>query len=211
MAELLDILTDAEATLAALNVSTAGDHLASIQRMNSAVSGRLDELVGPVVNRTVTEYHDGGQATIWPRETPVSSVTTLRHWDGTTTTAYTEDTWGSAANANGFLVEQSGSYPHDARIYRRASGSNVLWPSGHRSIQLVYVAGRAATTAAVSARYKECAAEVIRRLWDREAGAWARGGEPFAEGAGPSMRFFKAFDHVIAEHLGDEMKPPGIA
>jgi hypothetical protein len=74
----------------------------------------------------------------------------------------------------------------------------------------VYVAGRAATTATVEDRYKECAAEVLRRLWDRESSAWSRGADPF--GADPvSSRFFKAFDYVVAEMLGDEMKLAGIA
>lgn len=205
----LDILTAAEAQTAAINAATG--HEDRVAQMNTAVSKRVDELVGPVVQRPVTEYHDGGCPAIRPRLSPVASVTTLKEWSGSTLTTLTEDTWGTAGNADGFLVEQSGSYPHDARIYRRSSGSNVLWPSGHRSLQIVYVAGRAADTASVAARYKEVAAECLRRLWDREASAWARGGDPFADGAGPSMRFHNVFDHVIREHLGDEMKPPAVA
>ncbi len=201
----LDILTDVEASQAASGVDTA--YLVDLSRMVTAVSVRIDELVGPVVNRAVTEYHDGG-GVIRPRQTPVSTVTTLKYWNGSTTTTYTADTWGQAGNANGYIIEKSGSYPHDAIIYRRSSGSSVAWPDGHRCIELVYVAGRAATTALVDARYKECAAEVLRRLWDREASGWARAADPF----GPdnvSGRFFKAFDYVVAEMLGDEMKVTG--
>ena len=204
----LDILTLGEAIRAALGVDTG--HEGDVARMVTAVSGRIDELVGPVVNRTVTEYHDGGSV-IWPRQTPVSAVTTLKHADGATVTTYTEDVWGSAGNADGFLVGQSGSYPHDVRIFRRSGGTNVAWPAGHSSLELVYVAGRAADTASVPERYKEVAIECMRRLWDREASAWARGSDPFVEGGGQSSRFFKVFDYVVAEHLGDEMKPPGIA
>ena len=203
----LDILTLAEAVRAALGVDTG--HEDDVARMVTAVSGRIDELVGPVVNRTVTEYHDGGSV-IWPRQTPVSAVTTLKHAAGATVTVYTEDTWGSAGNADGFLIEQSGSYPHDARVFRRSGSSYVAWLAGHRSVELVYVAGRAAATASVAERYKEVAIECMRRLWDREASAWARGSDPFVEGGGQSSRFFKVFDYVVAEHLGDEMKPPGV-
>ena len=210
MADLLDILTEAEAQRAALSSDTTG-HETQIARMVTAISTRIDEMCGPVVNRTVTEYHDGGLATIWPRQTPVSSVTTLEHWDGATTTTFTEDTWGTAGNVDGFLVEQSGSYAHDSRIYRRSSGSNALWPSGHRTIRLVYVAGRAATTDDVSAKFKECAADILRRAWTREAGAWARGGDPFLEAGAGTTGFFKAIDPMIAEWLRDELKPPGIA
>lgn len=203
----LDILTEFEASQAASGVDLAA--LAELPRMVTAVSARIDEIVGPVVNRTVTEYHDGG-GVIRPRQTPVSSVTTLKHWDNSTLTTYTADTWGVAGNTNGYIIEKSGSYPHDAVIYRRSSGSSVAWPEGHRCLELVYVAGRAATTAAVEDRYKECAAEVLRRLWDRESSAWARGADPFGDD-GVSRRFFKAFDYVVAEMLGDEMKLSGIA
>ena len=205
---ILDIINDVEAVKAALGVDVG--HEVDVARMVTAVSARIDELVGPVVNRSVTEYHDGG-GDIWPRQTPVSSVTTLRHADGATVTTFTEDTWGDAGNADGFVVVQSGSYPHDVRIVRRSSGSGTGWLSGHRSLQLVYVAGRAADTASVPARYAEVAVECIRRLWDREASAWTRSADPFVEGGGQSSRFFKVFDYVVAEHLGDEMKPPGVA
>jgi hypothetical protein len=207
---LLDILTTVEATRAALQSDTAGDHGEDIARMNTTVSGRIDKLVGPVVNRTVTEYHDGGVAAIWPRQTPLSTVTTLKEWDGSTLTTLTQDTWGTAGNTDGYLIEQSGSYAHDARIYRRSSGSNTHFVSGHRSIELVYVAGRAATTADVAEQYKECAAEVVRRLWDEYAGAWARGGDPFVDGgAMPGPR--KRLESIVANLLGDEMKPPAVA
>lgn len=206
----LDILTAAEAQTAALDADSG--HEAAIARMNTAVSVRIDELVGPVVKRAVTEYHDGGEQAIWPRQTPLATVTTLKEWDGSTITTLTEDTWGVAGNADGFVIEQSGAYPHDVAIYRRSAGDDAKFVTGHRAIQLVYQAGRAADTASVEARYKECATEILRRLWDREASAWARGGaDPFDPAAGASSRFFKAFDHVIAEHLGDEMKTPGLA
>ena len=204
----LDILTETEASQSASGIDTAlpSDSLA---RMVTAVSARIDELVGPVVNRAVTEYHNGG-GVIRPRQTPLASVTTLKYWDGTTQTSYTQDTWGVAGNADGFYIEQSGSYPHDVKIVRRSSGTSVDWPCGHQVLQLVYVAGRAATTAAVDARYKECAAEVLRRLWDRESSAWSRGADPFGDDL-VSRRFFKAFDYVVMEMLGDEMDRPGIA
>lgn len=204
----LDILTENEASQAASGVDTAllsGE----LTRMVTAVSARIDELVGPVVQRAVTEYHDGG-GVIRPRQTPTASITTLKHWDNSTLTSYTEDTWGVAGNADGFLVEQSGSYPHDVTIVRRSSGVSVDWPSGRRNLELVYVAGRAASTTAVDARYKEAAAEVLRRLWDRESSAWSRGSDPFDD-VTVSRRFFRAFDYVIQEHLGDELKPPGVA
>ncbi len=206
----LDILSATEASRAALGTDATA-HEEQIQRMISAISARIDEICGPVVEREVTEYHAGGREVIRPRQTPVSSVTTLRHWNGSSITVYTQDEWGEPPSADGFLLEQSGSYAHDARIVRQSSGTHVCWLDGHRSIELVYVAGRAADTDSVSPKFKLCAETILRRAWDREAGAWARGADPFQETAGGSSRFFKAIDPMVREFLADEMKPAAIA
>lgn len=210
---LLDILTSAEATRAALHGDAAGAHGEDIARMNTAVSVLIDELCGPVVHRTVTEYHDGGQSVIWPRQTPLSTVTTVKEWDGTTLTTLTADTWGTAGNADGYLIEQSGSYAHDARIYRRSSGSNAYFGTGHRSVELVYVAGRAATTADVSARFKEAAAAILRRMWKREGSSFAYTPDFYAntDEAAATMPFFRAVVPMVDEFLADERKPPSVA
>jgi hypothetical protein len=201
--DLLDILTEAEATRAAFGTEAAAQ-VDQIHRMNTAVSRRIDELVGPVVQRTVTEYHDGGTDVIYPRLYPVASVTSVTEWDGSAQTVLTADTWGVAGAASGFFLDVD-------RILRRSGGSAYRFTSGSQSVKLVYVAGRYADTAAVDARFKEAAAEVLRRLWNRESGAWARGSDPFQDDQGGSSRFFRAFDVVIAELLADELLPPAVA
>lgn len=216
MADTLDVLTLPEAYTAINDPTSAsaatGPNDEMLERFITTISNRLDELVGPIVNRTVTEYHNGGCAVIWPRQTPVSSVTTVTEFDGTTQTALTEDTWGSAGNADGFIVQQSDSYSHDAKILRRSGGSTYHFTYGVEAVRLVYVAGRAADTTAVPARFKMAAGAILRRLWDREAGAWARADNPFDPNAlAGSSRFFDAVTHVVNEQLGDEMKPPGLA
>lgn len=203
MADLLDLLTEAEGQRAAMGSNTPTTaHATVIARMVTAVSRRVDRLCGPVVHRTVTEYHDGGQSDIRPYRTPVASVTTLRHWDGTTTTAYTLDTWGTAANVNGFRVDRLG--PHGVRVVRRSGGTDTAWLSGVASIELVYVAGRYATTAAVDPLFKEAAAAIVRRLWQRESGSWARASDPF-DPEQPSGGFFRAVDPMVSEFLSAEM------
>lgn len=215
MAETLDVLTLPEAYTAINDPTSAsaatGPNDETLERFITAISNRLDEIVGPIVNRTVTEYHNGGSAVLWPRQTPVASVTTVTEFDGTTQTALTEDTWGSAGNADGFIVQQSDSYSHDTKILRRSGGSTYLFTSGADSVRLVYVAGRAADTASVPARFKMTAGAILRRLWDREAGAWARADNPFDPTVVTGSRFFDAVTHIVNEQLGDEMKPPGLA
>lgn len=208
----LDIISTAEARIAINMDADNTEHTAEIEQFVTAISRRFDEVIGPVVNRTVTEYHDGGVAAIWPRQTPVASVTTVKEWDGTTTTTLTADSWGTAGNTDGYLLEESGSYAHDARIFRRSGGSNALYGTGQRSIELVYEAGRAADTTSVDKRIKAAVGMVLRRMWKREAGMWAVA-PSFLDNTDPELGtvFFKAVDPMIAEMLPDETKPPAVA
>lgn len=213
MADLLDVLTLAEGKRAVSMASTNTEHEDKLKLFITGVSRRIDELVGPVVVRTVTEYHDGGTSKIRPRQTPVSSITTVKHWDGTTTTTYTADAWGSAANTDGYQLKQSGSYPHDAVVIARSSGTAVNFPSGSDAVQLVYVAGRAATTADVDERYKFVAGEILLRAWKPSSAAWSQTPD-FLQNVDAEITSVSRNPHiqaVIRDWLGDELKPPGIA
>lgn len=210
MADLLDILDEAEAKRAAFGTdAAAAAHTEQVARAITAVSRRIDALVGPVVQRTVTEYHNGGSGSIYPYKTPVVSVTTVTEWNGSTQTALTADTWGTAGAANGYATDGAG---HVFRILRQTSGYGSTFLAGDRSVRLVYEAGRFATTADVDPLFKEAAAEVLRRLWNREAGAWARGADPFDTGDGMgTSRLFRAVDYVVDELLAHEKPPPAVA
>lgn len=210
MADPLDILTEAEAIRAALGTDSAAvNHTEQIARMNTAVSRRIDEVVGPVVQRTVTEYRDGGCGSIYPHRTPVVSVASVTEWDGSAQTPLTADTWGTAGAADGYATDGTG---HGFRIIRQASGHRSVFRAGARSVRLVYAAGRFADTASVDPLFKEAAGEVLRRLWHREAGAWARGADPFDAGDGFSTtRLFRAVDFVVDELLAHEKLPPSVA
>ena len=212
MADTLDVLTLDEAK-AAINMTAANDqHEGELELFITAVSRRFDELIGPVVNRTVTEYHDGGVSIIWPYQTPVSTVTSLTEWDGSASTVLTADAFGVAGVTDGYLLESSPSYVHGTRLIRRSGGTNTYFTTGSRSIQLVYVAGRAATTEDVDSRIKAAAGMVLRRAWKREAGAWAQT-PTFLTNTEESVGtgFYKVVDPVVHEWLGDELKPPAIA
>lgn len=207
MADPLDILDEQEAKRAALGTDSAGgSHIDQIGRANTAVSRRIDALCGPVVAREVTEIHEVDGGVIWPHQTPVLSVTSVTEWDGTTQTALAADTWGSAGAANAYFVDGAG---HGVQVLRRSSGSAYRFGP---SVRLVYQAGRFGSTATVDELWKEAAAEVLRRLWNREAGAWARAADPFDAGDGMgTSRLFRAVDYVVDELLGHEKLPPGIA
>lgn len=198
MADLLDVISLGDGVMAALGVPAG--HEARIEPMITAVSRRIDALCGPVVQREVTEYHSGRSA-IFPYQTPIVSVTSLTAWDGNTSTVLAADVFG--VSHGDYRLNQSTGYPHGAPLYLRA-----YWGT---EVQLVYTAGRYATTASVDPLFKTAAEAILRRLWDREASAWARASDPFDETLATSSRFFNAVDHVVKELLGHEMRLPGVA
>ena len=214
MADTLDVLSLIEGYRAIADRTSAdsgtGPQDARLAQIITSVSRILDQEIGPVVNRTVTEEHPGLHTAIWPRQTPISSVTTLKEWDGTTLTALTEDTFGTAGADDGFKIVKTGGYAHGQRIERRSGG---LLAHFAREVQLVYVAGRAANTAAVDARIKEAASEILRRLNKREGGIWAASPDLLSnlDGGNVSPGFFRAVKPMIEETLHDEMKLPGLA
>ena len=172
-----------------------------------ALSLRIDELCGPVVIRTVTdERHDGGVFVIALRKSPASSVTSVTEYDVGVATVLTAE-MDATLPADGYVRERLGQVTF---INRRSSGYDYPFPHGRQNVKVTYEAGRHDTTAAVDAKFKMAASAILRRLWSREAGAWARGGNPFeADGMPPG--FFKAVDPMVQEFLSDEMRPPGMA
>jgi hypothetical protein len=196
----LDILTLDEAR-EAINVkdNTYDTRLTS---MNTAVSLRFDVLCGPIVDRSVTERHDGGNFTILPRSKPIESITSLTEYVQT--------------NAHVLTAETAGTVPPEAYlwesdlnvIYRRASGYDwVFWPS-RRNIVLVMVCGRAATTALVPPRFKEAAAITLAHVWRAEMGS---GNQTFGVETGTTFGPSFSIPNRARELVADEIAIPGIA
>ena len=172
-----------------------------------AISRRIDELCGPVVKRTITdERHDGGRHVIRLRHVPISSVTTVTEYDGTAATVLAEET-NETKPDDAYLVD-GGRYDRDLR--RRSGESDVNFAVGRRNVEVTYEAGRYADTASVDPKFKMTAAAILRRLWSREAGAWAAGGDPFAEAGQGQVRFHKTVDPMVREFLADELRPPAV-
>lgn len=204
-----DLLTLAEAKTALNLEASATTHDTELALWITAVSTRIDKLCAPVVIRTVTdETHDGGRSCIRLRKAPVSeasatTVTSVSEYDQTTLTALTAETNGSKP-AQAFAFDQVLGL-----LYRRSSGSDASFVSGRGNVLVTYQAGRYSATATVDALFKLAAGAILRRLWQREQGAWATGGDPFVESTGSG--FFNAVDPMVKELLGDELLPPGLA
>ena len=207
MADTLDILTLPEAKTAvnidALNV----DHDDEIAQHVTAISRIIDDECGPVVQRTITaELHDAGGARIYLRYAPVASVTTLREAAGSTITTLSSVAFGGTGD--GYSLK-------DGVLSRRVGGRVASWSYGD-TVEVTYVAGRYASTAAVDAKFKSAASAILRRLWKREAGAWAQSPEWFEQlGGGDASPigsgFFRVAKPIIDEMLWREQSMPGVA
>ena len=144
------------------------DQMARVAAYITAVSNRIDALVGPVVHRTVTgERHDPRGASIWLRRRPVASISSVTEYTAGVAAVLTAE---SLTVAGDYRVDQ---YEDDAtmlsgRLSRRSGFTNGWWMSG-RPVTVTYVAGRyATTTAAKDSRFYLAAVLTLKSLWRAE-------------------------------------------
>lgn len=142
-----DVVSLAETKLQLNMTDSASD--AELAVFISAASEAIEDYVGAVVNRAVTETFDGGTDQILLSKTPVVSVTSVT--DNGTVLAATS----YKASAAGVLSRVAGQ------------GRTPFQP-GVQSLVVVYVAGRAADTASVPRRMKMAALIIIQHLWETQ-------------------------------------------
>ena len=206
----LDLITLAEGR-DAINVPqepTATD--AEAARFITAVSLRIDDICGPVVRRAVTgEQHDGGRHQIALHVPYATSASSVIEYDHTTATTLTAET-NAIKPADGYLLDPVGRYGELVWLRRRCGSIDGRFPHGRRNVEVSYTAGRAADTSAVPVDFKVAAGSILRRLWQRDQGAWARAQDPFDTG-GAMLGFYKAVDPMVHEFLGDHIRTPAVA
>lgn len=153
-----DIVSLAAAKTHLNMTDTASD--AELAGFISAATGVVEQYVGAVINRTVTEVFDGGRAVLMLSHIPVVSITSVT--DG-----------GTALDAGAYKVAG------DSGVLSRVSGS-ALVPllAGVQSVVVVYVAGQAADTDAVPGNMRMAALIIIQHLWETQRPA-AQG--PFSQ------------------------------
>ena len=160
MAETLDVITLDEAKNVVGIATTDATEDTDLAAFITGLSLRLDTLVGPIVNRTLTdELHDGGGPWVEVDYWPISSVTSVSEYNSTTETTLTAESNSSKpAAAYQFYGERG-------RIYRRASNSDACFNAGRRNVKVTYVGGRAATTAVVDERFKRGCGIMLQNMW----------------------------------------------
>lgn len=209
MADPLDLLTLPEGYAAISDVTSAaagtGSNDGRLAAMITAISRRVDDLCGPVVRRTITgEEQPGGDPTIQLRYYPVASVTTITEYNGTSPTVLAAENFPSGVTQYDYKILDEGK---SGLISRRAQGYGYVF-AGDRVI-VTYSAGRATSTETVDPKFKEAASAILKRLWKREAGSWASGGDPFS--GDQQFTFFRAITPMVEEFLGYEMRGPQVA
>lgn len=201
-----DVLTLDEAKrVVDLTGSTTQD--TELQARITTVSERLDKLIGPIVVRTVTgERRDGGYRSVFLRHYPITSITSVTEYRGTTATSLSEETLDSHP-VDAYLAGQYTPDPSllSQRLYRRRNGDDEHFARGLLNIEVSYEAGRFADTASVGERYKNAAALMLKNLWRSQQSS---SGE-FGEFTVPQSNFPTfAVPKAVREMLQGEIQQP---
>lgn len=167
-ADTLDLLTLAEGKTAVGIASADTSMNTPLEQKITAVSRRIDRLCGPVVVRTYTdEVLPGGRDSVRVRHWPVSSFTTVTEYDATVAQVLSAEDFDTHP-AEAYSPQRWANSPtavYNGVIWRRKAGLAACFPAGPEAVKVTYVAGRAATTAAVDPVFKEAASIALKNVW----------------------------------------------
>lgn len=205
MADTYDLLTLAEGKRA---INQAGlsnaDSILDLEQTITAVSQRLVQECGPIVNAAVTHTVVAPTGLLF-LPVPVGSPSF-----GITLTAVTEYVNGTPTVLTAEDFDTAGTYRYDptlGSLRRRSSWSDTLW--AQQEVVVAYTAGRAANTAAVPAKFKKAASIIVNHDWRIEHGAASesfRGNEDLVYLPQGFLVPKRAHDYLLGEFL-----PPAVA
>jgi len=186
VANAVDVLTLNEAKQALRVNDSDTTNGALLAAAITAVSQTLDEVCGPIMTRTVTsERCDGGDYCVNLRYWPVTAVSSVVEYSGTSATTLTEETAGTAP-ASGYMLEPytglANSSAYTGRIIRRSGGWDYPFPVGRGNVVVTYTAGRfttnnSATNGGVTEQFKAAARMTLENWWQQFRDAIANVGE----------------------------------
>jgi len=206
MADVIDVLTLAEGK-AALRKHVASLDEATLASWITAASEMLDDLIGPVVCRTVVEHLTGrGETTLFLRYHPNTSVTSVVEYSGSTPYELVAETNGNPSD--GYVAEP---YEYDPRflgceLHRRVGGLDASWARGRNNVEVTYVAGRFADTASVRPKHKRAVGLILLNAWRSMEDTTATQGEfdiPFA--SFPTFAMPKAVRQMFPDEIQDPL------
>jgi hypothetical protein len=195
-----DILAPSEAYEAVGVSDTSAGHDSQLTRMVTAVSRRIDELCGAVVQRTVTdEPYDGGRRSI---ELPwaTAAVTSVKEYTGTTLANLTVETITAPTSTNYVFDKRKGF------LYRRSGGMDYMFAPGRANVLVTRTWGRYPTTMDVDEQFKTAAEMVLHDWWQASAQWWEKNSSFGGDMGFPPLPP-RAWSRAV-EALGDQRRPP---
>lgn len=169
----------------------------------TAISSRLDDACGPIVQRTITgETYSGGRHTIWLKKTPVVSITSVTEYEDLTPTTLSVRS-NTSHPSNGYMFDQT-----MGTISRFSSALPDYFEPGIHNIAVTYVAGRYTTTNTVSELFKIAAGAFLSHVWKMNQGM---GTQTFGEYDVSTQIVTFALPKRVLDLLGNEVLAPGFA
>ena len=181
---------------------TDTDDDTELQFFIDAATPVIENIAGPVLPQTKTEYYNGGVSQIVLNWLPIVSVTSIVETYGQTNYSLTEISLGSSNTAFGYTVDYT-----TGKVVRRAYNAEALFPTGTNNVKVVYQAGRAT----IPANVRLATLMLIQHLWstsqlNRNGARPTLGGDDsFTVGAG------FAVPNRVRELLQPSPRVPGIA
>ena len=197
-----------------LNI-VAADHTHDSELLGFAQAATIavEQIVGPVAQRTVNEWNDGGAATIVVRQPPIVSLTSITEYRGNVAYPLAIVASPDLATSMSVMFEPSGRITRlngaaaAAVLYLSTQGLFATFPVGPNSVQITYVAGRAS----VAANIRLGVLETVRENWQPTQ----QGGRPSYNGAaqdGPTLVIPNVIlSKRILSILGDDKRGPSVA
>lgn len=193
---------DARTFLRLRSTDTSDDE--KIQLAVESATDLLEDVCGPILPVTITEWFDGGVGTYVVRHTPLMSVTSMTEYYGLVAYQLTEQPLGAQMNAYAFTKD-----PSTGEITRRTFGGQAaMFPEGTKNVVITYKTGYSPIPSSIL----NAARELVKHLYEATqvpAGGKARvrGDE---EGMTPGVTY--AVPNFVLDMIPMKYRrPPGIA
>lgn len=163
----------------------------------------IEDLVGPVIPRPLTESYDGGGSKIKLLYSPVLSVSSIVESFGNYTRTLTAQPLdGSTFDAYGYTLDA-----RDGLLTRRVSGSVGAFAAGRRNVLVTYVAGRAV----VGQNILDATCRLVRHFFQQEQqGSRPDMGSPDSTTMTTTPSGF-AVPRAVVELCADDVRVVGMA
>ena len=145
---------------------TADD--AELQTVVGAAVGVLEDIIGPVAARSITDTFNGGVSQIVLRTQPVLAVTSVSERLGLITYTDVADVPGTSYSTYGYQLDDNGI------VTKHMSGWTVPFFNGTRNVTVTYTAGRTS----LSPKLQLAVAELTLHLWKTQQGSRSRQTQP---------------------------------